>query len=198
MTAQVPDTQALVPLLPDVPLLPLHDVRARIGLADAGPGEQALTRLELSIGASPLDPILPGLALTRLGATQAGPDAPLALDGAGTLRGVPVTLKGTTGSPWCCARCAGALPIDLVATAAGATATLKGSIGEPTRLGDVALLVALGIPDLAALSPLAGTPLPAVKDLTIGTSLAERRLRLLRRGLPEGAAHRLLGRRCRG
>ena len=74
---QVPDTQALVPLLPDVPLLPLHDVRARIGLADAGPGRQALTGLDVSIGASPLDPLLPGLALAGLSAKQAGPEAPL-------------------------------------------------------------------------------------------------------------------------
>src|SRR4051794_10567911 len=162
LTAAVPDTQALVPLLPDVPLLPLRDLRARIGLADAGPGRQALTGLDLSIGASPLDPLLPGLALAGLTARQAGPQAPLVLDGSGRLNGVPVTLRGTTGSPMLLrAGSEGPLPVDLVATAAGATATLKGSVGDPRRTGDVALQVALGIPDLAALAPLAGTPLPA-------------------------------------
>ena len=68
----------------------------------------------------------------------------------------------------------GPLPVDLAATAAGATATVKGTIGDPRRVGDVALQVALGMPDLAALSPLAGTPLPAVKDLTVDFRLAER------------------------
>ncbi|MFC7473937.1 AsmA family protein [Dankookia sp. GCM10030260] len=175
LTAAVPDTQALVPLLPDLPLPPLRDIRARVGLADAGPGQQALTALDVSIGASPLDPLLPGLALAGLRLTQAGPEAPLAVEGTGTLRDVPVTLKGSTGSPMVLRPGSqGAMPVDLVATAAGATATVKGTIGDPRRIGDVALLVAFGIPDLAALSPLAGTPLPAVKDLTIGTALAER------------------------
>jgi AsmA protein len=175
LTAVVPDTQALVPLLPDVPLLPLRDLRARIGLADAGPGRQALTGLDVSIGASPLDPLLPGLALAGLTAKQAGQEAPLSLDGTGRLNGVPVTLKGTTGSPMLLRPgTEGPLPVDLVATAADATATVKGMIGDPRRIGDVALLVALGVPDLAALSPLAGTPLPAVKDLTVGFRLAER------------------------
>ncbi|TDH58332.1 AsmA family protein, partial [Dankookia rubra] len=175
LSAAVPDTQALVPLLPDVPLPPLRDLRARVGLADAGPGRQALTGLDVSIGASPLDPLLPGLALAGLTAKQAGPEAPLVLDGSGRLNGVPVTLKGTTGSPMLLRPgTEGPLPVDLVATAAGASATLKGRIGDPRRIGDVALQVALAAPDLAALSPLAGTPLPAVKDLTLGFQLAER------------------------
>ncbi|MFZ4410871.1 MAG: AsmA family protein, partial [Paracraurococcus sp.] len=177
LTAMVPNTQTLVPLLPDVPLPALRDVRAKVALADAGPGQQALAGLEVSIGASPLDPLLPGLSLARFSATQAGPDATLAIDAAGTLHGVPVTLRGSTGSPMLLRSVrAGSMPIDLVATAAGATATLKGSIGDPRRIGDVALVAALGVPDLAALSPLAGMPLPAVQTLTAGASIAERGL----------------------
>lgn len=175
LTAQVPDTQALVPLLPDLPVPPLRDLRTRIGLADAGPGRQALTGLDVSIGASPLDPLLPGLALTAFTAQQAGPEAPLTLSGQGQLQGLPVTLKGSTGSPMLLRPGSeGPLPVDLALTAANATALVKGKVGDPRRIGDVALQVALGIPDLAALSPLAGTPLPAVKDLTVQFGLAER------------------------
>lgn len=177
LTAQVPDTQALVPLLPDVPLPPLRDLRARIALADAGPGQQALSGLDLSIGASPLDPLLPGLALAGLTARQASADAPFVIDATGTLRGQPVTLKGSTGSPMLLREIrAGTMPVDLVATLAGASATLKGSIGDPRRLGDVALQLGLAVPDLAALAPLAERPLPAVKGLTLTTGLAERGL----------------------
>ncbi|RAI55397.1 AsmA family protein [Roseicella frigidaeris] len=175
LEATVPDARSLAPLLPGLALPPLQGVTASLALADSGAGGPALTRLDLGIGASPLDALLPGLALTNLTARQAGPGAPLTLVGGAVLRGLPLALGGSIGSPMLLqASPPRPLPIDLTATAAGATATVKGEIADPRRLEGVALLVALGVPDLAALAPLAGRPLPAVTNLTLGASLSER------------------------
>ncbi|TCZ65391.1 AsmA family protein [Roseicella aquatilis] len=175
LSATVPDVQALAPLLPGVALPPLRDVRARAAFAEAGAGQGAgtLTGLDVTIGPSPLDPLLPGLALGALTARQPAADAPLAIEAGGSLRGQPVALRGTTGSPWLL-RGGAPMPVDLAATAAGATATVKGTVGDLRGLTGVALQLGLTVPDLAALSPLAGGRLPAVKDLAVAVALAER------------------------
>ncbi|NOG69009.1 AsmA family protein [Roseicella sp. DB1501] len=191
LAAEVPALQSLAPLLPSIALPPLQAVTARLTLVDPAPGGAtqgrasgpALTGLDLSIGPSPLDAVLPGLALSGLTARQSGPGAPLALAGQAVLRGLPITLGGTLGLPALApAGAAQPLPVDLTLTAGGATATAKGSIADPRRLSGVGLLVALGVPDLAALSPLAGRPLPPLRNLTAGASLSERGA-----GLAEGA-----------
>ncbi|MBK1662770.1 AsmA family protein, partial [Paracraurococcus ruber] len=174
LTAQVPDAQRLVPLLPEVPIPPLRELQARIGLADAGPGQHALTALEVSIGASPLGQLLDGLELARFRASLPGPEAPLTLEGAGTLHGLPVTLSGTTRSPMPPGGLAAPVPLDLAVTAAGGTARVQGKIENPDRLRGVDLAITAALPDLAALAPLAGGPLPAVRDIQARARLNER------------------------
>ncbi|MDO9709532.1 AsmA family protein [Paracraurococcus lichenis] len=174
LTADVPDTRTLVPLLPDLPIPPLQGVRARVGLAAAGPGQPALTALDLAIGASPLDPLLPGLALARFHAALPAADAPLALDGEGSLKGVPLRLTGTTRSPMPPQGLAAPLPLDLTLGLGGGTATVKGTIADPDRMTGVDLALAAALPDLAALTPLAGRPLPPARDLQARARLSER------------------------
>ena len=79
--------------------------------------------------------------------------------------GAPVTLTADTGplsgllgasAPW---------PIKLVATVDGAKFTVDGTLAEPAAGRGLAVTVAADIPDLAALSPLAGTALPPLKTI---------------------------------
>ncbi|MCB4824378.1 AsmA family protein [Roseicella aerolata] len=174
LTAEVPDTRRLVPLLPDVPIPPLRDVQARVSLADAGPGRQALTGLDVTIGSSPLDPMLPGLELARFHAALAGAEAPLRFEGEGRLNGLPLRLSGTTRSPMPPQGVAAPVPVDLTLTGAGGSATVKGIIANPQRMNGVELALAATLPDLAALTPLAGTPLPPVRDIRAEARLNER------------------------
>jgi AsmA protein len=169
--AQVPELQTLAPLLPDAPLPPLRDLAFTANLA-----ENALSDLRLTLGASVLDTVLPGLRLTSLTATLPRQDQPLALEAEAALNGVPLRLAGTLGAPSLLLPGATPqpFPVDLRLAAASATGTAQGAIADLRRLAGVDLALSLRAPDLAPLAPLAGAPLPPVRDLALDTHLAER------------------------
>ncbi|SDB55934.1 AsmA family protein [Belnapia rosea] len=169
--AQVPELQKLAPLLPDAPLPPLRDLALTANLTEA-----TVSDLRLSLGAAVLDAVLPGLHLASLTATLPRQDAPLALAAEARLNDLPLRLAGTLGSPALLMPGAAPQPwpLDLTVNLAGATGTARGSIADPRRLAGVDLALGLRAPDLAALAPLAGAPLPPVRDLAIDTHLAER------------------------
>jgi len=172
--ARAPDLSRLAPLLPDAPLPPLRDVVAAARLAGTGAAPATAEAIALRIGASDLSFLRPGLALTRAEVTATRADAPLALTAEATLAGAPLRLAGTAGTPAGLLSRAGPLPLDLRAEAAGAEATLRGAIRDPAAIAGVDLALAARIPDLAALSPLAGTPLPAIRDIAAAARIAER------------------------
>jgi AsmA protein len=92
-----------------------------------------------------------------------------------SLAGLPLRAMGSTGTPALLAgRAPGPLPLDLRLAAAGAEATIRGQVRDPRALAGVDLALAAQVPDLAALSPLAGAPLPALRDLRAAARLAER------------------------
>ncbi|MBS0558461.1 MAG: AsmA family protein [Proteobacteria bacterium] len=101
------------------------------------------------------------LAITGidLTGTQAALGDPVRLDGTATLGGTSIVLSGTIAP-------AGAQPvaIDLAAKVGDARVSLA---GNPN-----ALRIAADIPSLAALSSIAGTPLPAVTSLSVAADLA--------------------------
>lgn len=173
--ARLPDLMRLAPLLPDAPLPPLHDVAASARLAGSGAAIGSAEAIALRIGASDLGAIQPGLALARFEATAPRLDAPLTLAGRATLHGQAIDLSGSLGTPArLLGRAAGPLPVDLRLAAAGAEATMRGTVRDIAAVAGVDLALALRIPDLAALSPLAGSPLPAIRDIAAATRLAER------------------------
>ncbi len=106
------------------------------------------------------------LGLNTLAARQAAPSAPLHLTMDATYRGTPVGLTadtgplagvmGSAGDPW---------PVKFAVTAAGATLTAEGTVAQPDTLRGLALAVDAAIPDLAALSPIAGTQLPKLQAI---------------------------------
>ena len=75
------------------------------------------------------------------------------------------------------------MPINVVADAAGAHLTAKGSVANAEALTGVGVDLAGTIPDLAALSSLAGQPLPGLQAVTFQARLAD-----AQGGLRKGAA----------
>jgi AsmA protein len=173
--ASVPDVSRLAPLLPGVALPPLRDIAVSAQLAGAGAALRAAEGLSLRAGAADLAALRPGLALTRLEATAPRLDAPLQITAEARQGDVPLRLSGTAGTP--AALIGGAtapLPVDLRLEAADTAVTLRGQVRRPAALAGVDLALAAQVPDLAALSPLAGTALPAIRDLTAEARIAER------------------------
>jgi len=114
------------------------------------------------------------LTLKELTATGSAANAPLHLTIDASYNGAPVTLTADTGplagllgagsAPW---------PIKLAATAAGAKFYVDGTVAQPAEGHGLAAALTVDIPDLAALSPLAGTTLPPLKTVAAQFKLAE-------------------------
>jgi AsmA protein len=176
LDATVPELQRLAPLVPDVPLPPLRDISLTASLADSGAALPVLSDLRLTLGPAVLDALLPGLRLASLTASLPRQDQPLTLAAEAALNGVPLRLAGTLGAPMVLlpGTAARPWPVDLALSAGAATATLQGSIADARAVTGVDLVAALRVPELAALSPLAGTDLPPVRDIALDTRVAER------------------------
>jgi AsmA protein len=99
-------------------------------------------------------------AISRLqvAATQDQAGGAIRIDASAVECAVPVTVSGQIGSPG-----ARFMPLDLTAKAAGAELTVTGS--------DLLYQVAAKVPDLAALSSLAGTQLPSLHSLALQADL---------------------------
>ena len=174
--ARIPELQRLAPLLPDAPLPPLRDLLLVANAADGGLGAlPALSDLRLTLGPAALDALLPGLQLASLTASLPAQDQPLTLAAEATLSGVPLRLGGTLGAPaLLLAGTPQPFPLDLTLSAATATAALKGTVADLRERTGFDLALVLRVPELAALAPLAGRPLPAVRDIALDTRIAER------------------------
>ena len=174
LDARVPELQRLAPLLPDVPMPPLRDLTLVAGLADAGEALPTVSDLRLTLGPATLEALLPGLQLAGLTATMPRQDQPLALTAEATLHGQPLRLEGSLGAP-ALVLAAQPWPLDLKLSSGAATATLAGRIADPRGITGVDLVLALRVPELAALAPLAGgRPLPPVRDIALDSRIAER------------------------
>jgi uncharacterized protein involved in outer membrane biogenesis len=105
------------------------------------------------------------IGLTRVAATAVSPDAPMHLTADATYNETPVGLIADTGplsaltggrAPW---------PLRLTIATAGARLNVDGTMAQPAAGRGLALAVTADIPDLAALTPLAGTSLPPLKTI---------------------------------
>lgn len=172
--AIVPELARLAPLLPDVPLPPLREVALTATVAETPGGLPAVTGLRLSLGAAALDAVQPGLRLASLTATLPAMDQPLALAAEGAVGAVPLRLAATLGAPGP-ALAGRPLAVDATVHVADATLSVKGRVREVAKRAGVELALALRVPALAALAPLAGgVALPPVRDIVLETQLAER------------------------
>ncbi len=174
-TGRVPDLARLAALLPEAPLPPLREIAFAAKLAGDAGGLTSAETLSLTIGRSDLAALRPGLVLNRLELAAPRLDAPLTLAGEAAQGPAAIRLAGRTGTPAQLAgQAAGPVPVELTLGAAGAEATLRGAIRDIAALSGVDLAFAARVPDLAALSPLAGQALPPLRDLAAGFRLTER------------------------
>ena len=187
VAAKIPDVSRFAATLPNLPTPPLRDIDLAATLSDPGSeagasgGLPRFADLSLSIGANDLAWLRPGLRLSGLRVSVPRDDAPFALEGQAAVGDMPLRASGSLGAPR--ALLAGdpagtapaPWPVDLGIGAGAASGSLKGRIADvangPTGID---LELALRVPDLAALSPLAGRPLPALRDLSLDTRVAER------------------------
>lgn len=174
VNASVADLSTIGQLVPRAKLPPLHDVTLAAKIADTRQPMPAISALTLHAGASDLGSIQPGLKLQKLDLSAPAQDQPMRAEAAVQVRDTSATasavlpplarwMNGTSGP----------VPIDAVADAAGAHFTAKGSVADPKALSGVAVDLAANIPDLAALSPLAGRPLPALKTVAFQGKLTD-------------------------
>ena len=107
---------------------------------------------------------------------------PFRINATGTSGNAPLTLAGHFGPPQALMNPAllpstmppqGSFPVTLTAQAGDAKFGVTGAIATPQTLAGVALALNATIPDLSALSPLAGRSLPAWKNINAQTSVID-------------------------
>lgn len=191
VSAKVPDLSRFVAVAPNVPTPPLADIAVSGTFADPGPeaGRRLprFTDLRASVGANDLSWVWPGLKLSSLRVDAPRDDAPFAVGAEAAANDIPLRFSGTLGGPrqWLLGTPAPEpWPIDLSFGAGASTAALKGRVKDVNR-GAVGfdLELTARVPDLAALSPLVGRPLPPVRDIALDSHFQERG-----RGFAAGAA----------
>jgi len=153
LTADVPDLAALSPLA-GRPLPPFRDIKASAQLGPAG-----LSALAMQ-AAGEFGPI----HLSRINLSAPALDQPLSLAAEGTVGGGPVTMSATAGSLAALLR-PGPVPVTAQARAAGATVTAEGT--ADAWAGTAEMQVSARMPDLRALSVVAGARLPGWRGVSL-------------------------------
>jgi uncharacterized protein involved in outer membrane biogenesis len=168
--ARVPDLARLAAAMPGAPSVPaLRGLELAVSARDTGAPVPELRAIALRLGESDLSAIAPGVAVRRIEVAAPDTASPIRVAGEVVVNETPTRLDGTLGPlaalipgggadrPW---------PVDVTLTASGAQAAVKGQVlnlASSSPAADVTL--DLRVPDLAALSRLAGTALPPLKDL---------------------------------
>ncbi len=176
LTVRVPDLARLAAAMPGVPPLPpLRGLELAVSARDTGAIVPDLRSLSLAIAESDLAELLPGLRLRALRVSAQDATSPLDAAGEALLNGLPVSLAASLGPlgdilpgadpsrPW---------PVSAELKAAGASLTVRGTVsGAATPRPAVRAAVQATVPDLSALSPLLGRPLPAMKDASLQATI---------------------------
>jgi AsmA protein len=175
VSGTAPDATALTPLLQGFVPPPLHDVSFTAKIADTGGEFPDVSTLTLHIGASNLNAEVPGLSLDKLDIDAPKVDQPVKINGAAKLGDTPLTVAGTFGAPALLLPGAkpSPFPVDVTVQADGATASAKGTIADARATTGMNVALTARIPDLSALSPLAGHPLPALKTIAFQGTLTD-------------------------
>lgn len=171
---------------------PLADVAAITGIAGlpggqtatvgptVSPGGQGLPDISgarVQMGASDLSSVVPGLRIDALEVHMPALEEGLRGDLLGTLHGIPVRLQFSVGGIAAflpaAPRRPDFFPVDITADVGDSRLAVKGAISAPGRLAGLELAVSARLRDLEALSPLAGRPLPAFRNLGIEAKLGD-------------------------
>ncbi len=160
------------------PLLPaLAEVNATAVIADASDGSWRSSQLSAHAGASDLGALAPGLTVKQITLSAPGPGQLAQVNLDGTYAGQALTFAAAVMQPDVIA--AGApIRATLSAEAAGATITAQGTIPPGLDATGFDMQVDARAPDVAALSPLVGTRLPAARDLSLSAQLGDAGVKL--------------------
>jgi AsmA protein len=168
--AHVPDLARLAAAVPGAPPVPaLRGLELAVSARDIGAPIPELRAITLKLGESDLAAIAPGVAVRRVEVSAPDTASPIRVAGEVVVNETPARLDGTLGPLAALMPGAGAdrpWPVDVTLAAAGAQAAVKGQVlnlASPAPAADIAL--DLRVPDLAALSRLAGTALPPLKEV---------------------------------
>nr|WP_294507478.1 AsmA family protein [uncultured Rhodopila sp.] len=176
VSGSIPDLSALTPLLQGFVPPALHDISFAAKVADRGGRWPDVSSLAVHAGPSDLSAQVAGLTLDKLDiAAAAAANQPATAEAAGTFNGAPLTFAATVGPLASLLPGAppAAFPVDVTLLAAGATIAAKGTLADARALTGANLALAAQIPDLAALSPLARRPLPALKTVAFKGTLTD-------------------------
>ena len=163
-----PDLAALQPFFPAVRLPALRDLAVSAQLSEGGNGGPQLAALTVHAGPSDLSGYAAGLSVSKLDVAMPRVDRPIRGSVEGSFADAPLRLSATIGAPGALFggyQVAGSMPIDVSAVIGGATFIARGAISEPVRLTGADIAISARMPDLDALSPLAGRTLPPLKAI---------------------------------
>lgn len=170
--ASVPDLARLAAAVPGAPSVPpLRGIEVSVAARDGGAPIPELRAIRLALAESDLSALVPGVTVRRIEIAAPDVDAPIRLAGEAVVNGTPARIEGALGPlaglmPGAAERAS--WPIEVTLAAAGAQAGIRGQVtnpASPAPSADVALDVR--VPDLAALSRLAGTALPPLKEIAV-------------------------------
>lgn len=170
----VPDTAAVAALWPGMALPSGKNIRLKARAVDNGQALPDISEIALHTGAIDLAAYAPGITIEQADITAAASDKPVQLSVDLRKGDAHVALAGTVGPLGALmARATQPATIDLTAKAAGASLAVKGQVAAMRTASGVALHIDADVPDLAALSPLAGSSLPPVKSLKAKAAVSD-------------------------
>jgi AsmA protein len=177
LSANAPDLAPFAGLLPRPLALPLHDVNLTVRLTD-GNNEQFRTEgLSLHAGSADLSSAIPGLVLKDAVFSAPGPGQQAQLSVQGVFQGAPLRLVGTATQPDVLATNV-PVPLAFSGQVASATLSARGTLPASVGANGLDLQVSVRTPTLADLSPLAGRPLPDIRDVVFEAHLGDAGFRL--------------------
>jgi len=166
-------------------LPPVHGLRTSFHVADDG-GVPDISAVVVRSERSDLSSYVDGLQIDRLVLTGSAMNQPIHAEVFGSFSQQPLDAVVDVGAPRALIRALLAMtpatgdagqpmPISLSSHVAGAEFNIKGQIANPAQLSGLSGAVDIQIPDLSALSALVGQKLPALKNLSFTTDIADMR-----------------------
>jgi uncharacterized protein involved in outer membrane biogenesis len=135
-------------------------------------GTPEMSALSIVADQADLSRVVPGLTLDGARIELPNTSAPATVTVSGKLGAAPFSAHATVASP-ALHGAAGPATIDAAIEAAGAALTIKGSIADPAARTGLDAALTAKVPDLAALSPFTGRPLPPLKGIDLAAHLSD-------------------------
>ena len=177
----IPNLQRLSWLSP-VGLPPLRDVSFTARLRDQPGGVPDVSAVTVKAGTTQLESVSPGFVLDNARLDMPRLSEPVIVTADGSYASLPLRVRATIGAPAQLlpaglipglVRPPGVFNVDAAVELAGASLAARGSIAAPATQSGMDIALGARVPDLGALSPLAGRALPALKNIAFTAHLVD-------------------------